>query len=403
MKKLYTISTLLIAFHANAQMVGTDAYMQGNFVEIGINGLGGYEGVDTFVSPAPAGMHFRSNTSYFGFVANPQMDLWTNYDGDYYTPGTPENGWGIEIYDTTATDTFNLELANNCSVPGAPDIPGYITGYSYTGGVIQVNWHGDYLMSGYDLDFDIEYTLGDSDLYYTTNVTIFNNGPANIEELYYYRNIDPDNNLMLNSTYVTVDSTLAQASPSSGIASVKAEQLTPWLSTFAFFANDTSARVSRGGFSNRDASDIWNGTGGMIGTVGTTTNDEAVSIAFKQPNLLSFTRASGTYQCQFSFQTAFAASAVNYLIGENEITGVAEVMDKEISMYPNPASDLLNIHAGKRINRAVLYTNVGTIAASYSNVNSNSMQLDLSQVEKGIYFLVLENESGKITRAVVKQ
>ena len=71
--------------------------MNGTGVEIGINGAGGFEGVDTTVSPVPAGMHCRSNTVFFGFVANPQNNNWATFDGDFFTPGTPENGWGITI------------------------------------------------------------------------------------------------------------------------------------------------------------------------------------------------------------------------------------------------------------------------------------------------------------------
>src|ERR1043165_2059878 len=99
-KDLLTLSALLFLTGAGgtyAQMVGPDAYMKGNYVEIGIEGSGGNEGIDMAVSPAPAGMHPRSNTNRFGFVTNPQMDGWVNFDGDFFTPGSPENGWGVEI------------------------------------------------------------------------------------------------------------------------------------------------------------------------------------------------------------------------------------------------------------------------------------------------------------------
>src|SRR3989344_5792346 len=103
MKKLRLFSSLFLAFYAfsltsiKAQMVGTDGFIQGSYVEIGICGDGGNEGARTNLFPAPPGFHQRGSATLFGFVANPQMNLWTTFDGDFYTPGSPENGWGFEI------------------------------------------------------------------------------------------------------------------------------------------------------------------------------------------------------------------------------------------------------------------------------------------------------------------
>jgi hypothetical protein len=385
-----------------AQMVSGGAYLHGNYVEVGIDSLGGYEGINAFLAPVPAGFHQRGPTNLFGFVANPQKDLWVNYDGDFYTPGSPENGWGLEIYDTTATDTTILKIGNNCGGSGFP-IPGYTTGHTHTGGVTTVTWHGDYVNSPYDLDVDIVYTLGDTDLFYTTQVTIFNNGPANIEKLYYFRSMDPDNNETINSDFTTANTIVSQGSTSSQ-AIVKAEQSLPWTSMVSFFSTDTSARVTYGGFSNRSGSEIWNATGGLIGTIGTHTADEAISLAFYQPSFNSFTRSGGTYQRTFSFQTVFSANALAALIAGASTSGIDNtIANNELSTYPNPTTGNVTVTCSKGINRAVLYNNMGSVTASYSNVNSTSMQLDLSKVENGIYLLVIENAQGKLTRKLVKQ
>ena len=75
LKIIFTVLALLV-FQIEvlqAQIVGTDAYIKGTGIELGFNGNGGFEGADATSNPAPAGMHFRSNTQYFGFVANPQI------------------------------------------------------------------------------------------------------------------------------------------------------------------------------------------------------------------------------------------------------------------------------------------------------------------------------------------
>ena len=58
---------LFFSHLSNAQIIGSNAYLIGDYVEVGIAGDGGFEGADTvlgFVS----GAHFRSANPYFGFV-----------------------------------------------------------------------------------------------------------------------------------------------------------------------------------------------------------------------------------------------------------------------------------------------------------------------------------------------
>lgn len=119
-----------------AQIVGSGAYMKGNYVEIGIDGTYGYEGADTVTASLPPGTHFRSDTQYFGFMANPEMNGWTSYDGDFFTPGEPENGWGIEIVDNGGT--VDIIASNSRTYPilihNNHDISGAITSYTHSGG-----------------------------------------------------------------------------------------------------------------------------------------------------------------------------------------------------------------------------------------------------------------------------
>ena len=220
MKKIITILTLLViqAGILQAQMVGADAYILGRNIQIGINGEGGFEGVDTTVSPLLPGMHFRSNSQYFGFVANPQNNNWATFDGDFFTPGSPENGWGITI-------GANLSSASdNCTQ--VYDIPGSITNYSNNLDCITVDWEGTDTVGGTNLDVKIEYLLQDTALFYTTTISITNNDSLPVPELYYYRNMDPDNNVMINGTNYATNNTIVSQPGTGGcdIAQVSATQ-----------------------------------------------------------------------------------------------------------------------------------------------------------------------------------
>src|ERR1043165_5077420 len=169
MKKRFFLActALLTVGILKAQMVGPDAYIKGNNVEIGIRGIGGYEGADCAVSPPLPGMHLRSSNNLFGFVANPQLNAWTTFDGDFFTPGSPENGWGFEIGSGGMTSQ-----GNNCA--WLQQINGSVTNWSQVFSCTNVDWEGD-CTSGTDLHFKINYFLQANDLYYTTTVSITNN------------------------------------------------------------------------------------------------------------------------------------------------------------------------------------------------------------------------------------
>ena len=213
--KLLLSCALLLAFcfaktNLSAQIwpVGPDRYVQGVSVEYGIDGLGGYEGIDITASPVPAGMHWRSGNQLFGFMANPQLNGWAGsaYDGDFFTPGSPENGWGFEIGTGAATSQ-----GNNCSY--LQQINGAITGHNTVFNCYNVDWEGD-ATTGTNLHFKINYFLQATDLFYTTTVSITNNTAATIPDMYYYRNLDPDNNQPISGTFTT-NQTIEDNPPSS--------------------------------------------------------------------------------------------------------------------------------------------------------------------------------------------
>ena len=80
---------------------GSSAFVRNSYVEFGIGaegafGEGGY----------PSGWHYRSNTGQLGFVANPQANSWASFYGDFFSPGSPLEGWGLEV-DGTSYTNFN--------------------------------------------------------------------------------------------------------------------------------------------------------------------------------------------------------------------------------------------------------------------------------------------------------
>ncbi len=312
-KLFFGLTLFSVLFFSNsktltAQMVGPDAYIQGTSVELGVRGIGGFEGIDVLTSPVPAGMHLRSSNNLFGFVANPQVNAWATFDGDFFTPGSPENGWGYEI------GTTGVGKGNNCS--WLQEINGAITGWSHTFNCYSVNWEGDDMSGGTNLHFKINYFLQQTDLYYTTTVSITNNTAATIPDMYYYRNFDPDNNEEIGFDFTTQNTIVSE--PGFGgcnVAHVSATSLIPASQPQSYCglaAIGANWRADYGGFSNRDASDLWNGVG-FTQTVGSTNfADEAISLAYRIQNLAP--GATETFKFVVILDNASATAAINNVL-----------------------------------------------------------------------------------------
>ena len=98
---LVVLSILCIFNYGKSQIVNSNAFLQGKYVEVGVSQCGSFGSSVC----APGTYHARgtgnsSATCQLGFIANPAKDNWANYVGDYFLPGTPEEGWGLILNGT---------------------------------------------------------------------------------------------------------------------------------------------------------------------------------------------------------------------------------------------------------------------------------------------------------------
>ena len=111
---------LLIGINSGyGQIIGSNCFLKGNYVEVGVNQCGAYGSNE---SP-PGDYHETTPFTGLGFVADPGEDGWDVGDpvfcGDYFVPGSPVEGWQVQIGATTYTNTDQ-----SC---GGAEIPGSIT------------------------------------------------------------------------------------------------------------------------------------------------------------------------------------------------------------------------------------------------------------------------------------
>ena len=91
----------------------------------------------------------------------------------------------------------------------------------------------------------------------------------------------------------------------------------------------------------------------------------------------------------------------NFEVAYNDLLAVEDVSSENtVSIYPNPASGILNIQSEKRIRQIQLISVEGKIVKKYASAN----QLDIHLLPNGIYILKIQLENGKTeVRKMVKK
>lgn len=383
---LFSLFVLLLSTYSNAQMSDTNAFMIGDYIEIGISSYG-YEGAP-LDDAIPT--HHRGITEKLGFVANPAADGWVNYNGGYYQPGTPESGFGVN-YTIGATD---YSFSNNAI--GEADIPGSITEYYETTDSIRVTWVG---ITADSLQLTIVYTLKKDQHYYRTAITFDNIGSEIFTNVYYFRTLDPDVNQEIGWGFSTQNTIESQSGVTNDSVIVSAAQTSAWTAEMILEAYGSGWRGSHGSFSVRSGADIWNGCGALTGTEGATTfADQAISIAHKTPSIPP--GRSRVESETFSFATAFKRGIIYEEENEEEpeTDGINE-HEIDFKMYPNPTGkDLVNITVTGAFSYEIVDLKGNKILTGLGN---DQIQVDLNGMENGIYLVTIIQNDAIITKKLV--
>ncbi|MFN0274653.1 MAG: hypothetical protein ACKVPJ_02815 [Chitinophagales bacterium] len=283
MKHIFLFLTTFITLSAFSQIAGSDCFLQGNYVEVGINQCGAYGSQST----PPSGYHWNGWSFVWGpglgFVVDHDKDGWTSgypeYCGDYFVPGSPVEGWAFQIgYDVY----YNSD--QSCS---SYSIPGTITGYNYSSGVYTGTWEGDIDASVWPYTYDVHITqetkLPENASYFVTKVTICNEGTNDLVDVFYERNVDPDNEQPWSGDFTTYNEIVHQP-PADNDALVISEGLS-YGCFLGLGARDPNSQVVYGNFWTTDGTPrgIYEGTEWGYYWSGNYTSDIANSIAFKIP------------------------------------------------------------------------------------------------------------------------
>ena len=84
----------------------------------------------------------------------------------------------------------------------------------------------------------------------------------------------------------------------------------------------------------------------------------------------------------------------DYAVYGDEQLSTGEFEDFKFSVHPNPASDILHIQNLTTTAKAIVYNLIGREIKT-KNISGTGREINISQLQNGLYFLVLENPEGK--------
>ena len=114
------------------------------------------------------------------------------------------------------------------------------------------------------------------------------------------------------------------------------------------------------------------------------------------------------------FTYTIESDGANYMLtienGEGDIAvygnvplSQPEFLQLQVTLYPNPVSDVLYIHSADIINKVSVYDIHGKIV-KYNKENSHKIEIDVNHLPSGVYFVKTENLYNKIsTKRFIKK
>ncbi len=277
LKLLLITGILFLAARGNAQIVSGNGFFKGTFVEAGIQPSGAF---GSLVS-APSDYTSAKASKYtgrVGFIADVGKDGWTvgtpPFIGDFFVPGTPYEAFSVKMDGT---------LYEN-SGSGGTAIPGSVTGFSDDGTTSAIEWTG----SKNNLQVKQITSVGKNSSFILIKVYLKNTGTATINNIYYTRSVDPDNeeDIVGSSGFTTINKIESQNANSTSTALVSAKGQT-YGSYLGLGSRDCRAKVAIMKSFSSDGESISNGTGevSLSALNAGNTADNAIAVAFKLGSL----------------------------------------------------------------------------------------------------------------------
>jgi gliding motility-associated-like protein len=266
---------LFIAICCNsaiAQMVGTNTFLQGKWLEIGVQNNGAFG-----AQSVPAGYHmFPVGSGWLAETYDLGHDGWAAgvppYNGDYTYPGSPFEGWELQVNGQRNQAFQGFTPGYGGGVP-AGSLTGASVSYSNVGGRAIANWVGSAATGQLLIKQE---TRVDTLASWVVVTTYFkNNGVTPIPGIYYLRSCDPDNDQAHGGAFNTNNLIVHQNEDARHMVQVDATGLT-YNDHFGLATKDCRAKAfiytSWWISGSTDLASVWSGSSTGLGTAQFTIN-----------------------------------------------------------------------------------------------------------------------------------
>jgi hypothetical protein len=88
---------------------------------------------------------------------------------------------------------------------------------------------------------------------------------------------------------------------------------------------------------------------------------------------------------------------VGLWVGIDEVESAGYYM-----IYPNPAKTVVNINSSTELRTVTIFNQVGQVVYN-QDVQGNAIQVNTSDLQKGIYFVKLNSVAGEVTQKLIIQ
>lgn len=235
---------------SHAQLKDCNAFIRGNYVEVGIN----YNGAYGSAAAPPSGYHARAQSGWsdnkvgcskdtgkgVGFVADPAKDGWADstaparaYYGDYFLPGAAQEGWSIMT--DKQVDCWNLYSSSGLPSGMSGDHISYLS----SGSKRMTVWQGTYD----SLKITQRTILDTANTYFVIRVKIENLTARPRNNVYYLRTVDADNEFHVSGDFITSNKIDLQLPNPSNRTLVSAKGITHPDAYLGMFTKDLRAKA----------------------------------------------------------------------------------------------------------------------------------------------------------------
>ncbi len=269
---------LLVLLLLSGCLTAQDVFLKGRYVHLGVHSSGSFGTANS----APTGYVARSAAGQLGFVCDVGKDGFSvgtpNFIGDYFVPGSPEEGWGLQ-WNTSAAGTTRRNF-NNFGLMGVSDVARNSHTKTVLNGSQRAEWQGTATSGSQKALVQQTVILDSLDQFFTIQILIKNVGTDPLYGLKYFRNVDPDHEQTITGDYTTIN--YVENQPGWGtnkdVATVVALGRV-YKYPCILGAVDKRAKVSVGGFSVRTPDDVLGYTGSWTKS-NPYDGDVAISLAF---------------------------------------------------------------------------------------------------------------------------